>query len=81
MRQGTQFSGLVLAGRRGAADPLAENQGSTHRALLDVCGVPMLLRVVRALEASGRVGRLVVSIDDPEDLELARWQWQRERGR
>jgi GTP:adenosylcobinamide-phosphate guanylyltransferase len=67
--QATSFSGLVLAGRRGSADPLAENQGSTHRALLDVCGVPMLLRVLRAIEASGRVGRLVVSIDDPGTLE------------
>ena len=68
MTRATPLPALVLAGRRGAADPLAENQGSTHRALLDVCGVPMLLRVVHALEASGRVGRLVVSIDDPTAL-------------
>ena len=69
MTRATPLSGLVLAGRRGAADPLAENQGSTHRALLDVCGVPMLLRVMRALDASGRIGRRVVSIDDPAALE------------
>jgi GTP:adenosylcobinamide-phosphate guanylyltransferase len=60
---------LVLAGRRdGVADPLAETRGADHRALLEVAGVPMLVRVVRALRASG-VERIVVSIGEPEALE------------
>ncbi len=59
------FNSLVLAGRRDSENPFAEVQGDTHRALLDVVGVPMLVRVVRALRASASVDRIEVSIDDP----------------
>ncbi len=65
------FHALVLAGRRDAADPLAEIRGRTHRALLDVVGVPMLVRVVRALRAAKCVGRIAVSIDDPSAFDAA----------
>jgi len=58
------FNALVLAGRRGLENPFAEVQGDTHRALLDVVGVPMLVRVVRALRSASSVERIVVSIDD-----------------
>jgi len=64
-----EFNTLVLAGRRGPTDPLAEVRGETHRALLEVVGVPMLIRVVRALRASSCVDRIAVSIDDPSALE------------
>ncbi len=63
------FTGLVLAGSRGEGDPLAQAQNVRHRALLEVVGVPMLLRVLRTLRASQGVGRLVVSIDDPSAIE------------
>jgi GTP:adenosylcobinamide-phosphate guanylyltransferase len=67
-----RFTALVLAGRRGAsdefADALAASDASGHRALLDVAGVPMLVRVLRALLASPSVGAVVVSIDDLEVL-------------
>ena len=62
------FSGLILAGRRGPRDALAESRGATHRALLPVDGIPMLVRVVRTLQASG-LERIHVSIDAPELLE------------
>jgi len=65
------FNALVLAGRRNAMDPLAAVQGDTHRALIEVVGVPMLLRVVRALRAASRVDRIAVSIDDAEAFESA----------
>jgi GTP:adenosylcobinamide-phosphate guanylyltransferase len=55
-------SALVLAGRRGSDDPLAASRGVSHRALLPIHGVPMLVRVVRALAASGRVDRIHVSM-------------------
>jgi GTP:adenosylcobinamide-phosphate guanylyltransferase len=55
-------SALVLAGRRGSDDPLAAARGVSHRALLPVHGVPMLVRVVRALASSGCVGRIHVSM-------------------
>jgi hypothetical protein len=68
-----KFAALVLAGRRGAsdafADALAASDPSGHHALLDVAGVPMLLRVVRTLKASPSVGRITVSIDDPAVLD------------
>jgi GTP:adenosylcobinamide-phosphate guanylyltransferase len=63
------FNSLVLAGRRDAENPFAEVQGETHRALLDVVGVPMLVRVVRALRASTSVDRISVSIDDSDAFE------------
>jgi GTP:adenosylcobinamide-phosphate guanylyltransferase len=66
------FTALVLAGRRGPsdefADALAAADASGHHALLDVDGVPMLVRVVRVLQASPSVGRILVSIDDPAVL-------------
>ena len=64
-----EFNALVLAGRRSPTDPLAEVRGDTHRALLEVVGVPMLIRVVRALRASSCVDQITVSIDDPGALE------------
>lgn len=63
------FSALVLAGRRGLENRFAAVQGDTHRALLDVVGVPMLVRVVRALRASSSVEQIAVSIDDPSAFE------------
>ena len=71
------FTGLVMAGRRPASDAFANVWGAQHRALIDVNGVPMLLRVVRALRAAENVGRILVSIDEPAALEavpeLRRW--------
>ena len=57
----------MLAGRRGPRDALAEAHGVSHRALLPVDGVPMLLRVLRALQEGG-IERLHVSSDAPEAL-------------
>lgn len=65
----TQYAALVLAGRRGPDDPLADEAGAVHRALLEVGGVPTLQRVIDTLLGSGRVTRVVVSIDVPELLD------------
>jgi GTP:adenosylcobinamide-phosphate guanylyltransferase len=65
-----EYNALVLAGRRSTTDPLAEVRGETHRALLEVVGVPMLVRVARALRASSSVDRITVSIDDPGAFEV-----------
>jgi GTP:adenosylcobinamide-phosphate guanylyltransferase len=61
-------SALVLAGKREARDALAEAHGASHRALLEVGGVPMLLRVLRALRAVERIGTIHLSIDGPDRL-------------
>ena len=54
---------LILAGSRGPDDPVARHAGHTHKALVPVAGVPMLLRVVRTLRQAPCVGRLALCID------------------
>jgi GTP:adenosylcobinamide-phosphate guanylyltransferase len=60
---------LILAGSRGSSDPLAHSEGVRHRALLEVGGEPMLLRVVRALRATPGLGPVTVSIGEPAALD------------
>ncbi|WGF86423.1 nucleotidyltransferase family protein [Marinivivus vitaminiproducens] len=54
---------LVLAGQRGAVDPLASAHGLALKALLPVAGTPMLHRVVAVLQASPLVGRITIAGD------------------
>lgn len=67
----------MLAGRRPGPDALAEGDGAPHRALLDIEGEPMLVRVTRQLLAWPTIERVVVSIDRTDLLEalpdVARW--------
>jgi GTP:adenosylcobinamide-phosphate guanylyltransferase len=65
-----RFTVLVLAGRRGPADPLAAQSGARHKAMLPLAGVPMLVRVLRTVRAARHVGPVLVSIDDPAVLEV-----------
>ena len=60
---------VLLAGRRSGEDSLAAAAGAPHRALLDIEGEPMLVRVARGLLDRESVERLFVSIDAPELLE------------
>lgn len=60
-----RFTALVLAGSRGPADPVAQACGVAHKALAPVQGVPMLLRVVRALQASAGIRRIVLQSNHP----------------
>ena len=63
------LTALILAGsREGAADPMAVSAGVSHKALLPAGGVPMLLRVIRTLQACPEVGRIVVSAQDCDAL-------------
>jgi CTP:molybdopterin cytidylyltransferase MocA len=55
---------LILAGSRGPDDPMAMAAGVSHKALLPVAGVPMLLRVAEALRATPGIARLYVCIED-----------------
>ena len=59
---------LILAGRRPGGDAFATRAGVSHKALIPVGGVPMVARVVRALQDSGRIARMVVAIEDAEAL-------------
>jgi GTP:adenosylcobinamide-phosphate guanylyltransferase len=62
------YTALVLAGTRPGGDPLAACAGVSHKALIEVDGAPMLLRVLRAMAGSAAVARIVVAIDRPEVL-------------
>ena len=57
------FTALVLAGSRGPADPVAVAAGVSHKAMAEVGGEPMVLRVARALAAAG-AARIVIQIED-----------------
>ncbi|KKX69071.1 MULTISPECIES: nucleotidyltransferase family protein [Pseudomonas] len=55
-----QFTALVLAADRSPADPVAAMAGTGCKALVPVAGVPMVRRVIEALEASDRIDRIVL---------------------
>jgi 2-C-methyl-D-erythritol 4-phosphate cytidylyltransferase len=62
------FTALVLAGSRQGGDAFAAEAGATHKALIEVGGVTMIERVVRALEAVPEVDRIVIAMDRPQML-------------
>lgn len=65
MSDDRRYTALVLAATRsGPTDPLAVAGGVSHKAFIDVAGEPMLRRVVRSVLDSGRVGRILVSIEE-----------------
>jgi GTP:adenosylcobinamide-phosphate guanylyltransferase len=62
------WTALVLAGSRPQGDPLALACGVRHKALVEVAGVAMGLRVLRTLTASRSVGPIVVCGLDPASM-------------
>jgi GTP:adenosylcobinamide-phosphate guanylyltransferase len=64
-----RFDVLVLAGRRDANDELAKAAGATHRALLDIAGEPMLVRVLATLIAHDRTDAILLCTDAPDVLQ------------
>ncbi|TDI59058.1 MAG: hypothetical protein E2O92_08515 [Alphaproteobacteria bacterium] len=63
-----QVTTLVMAGsRKGPDNPVAQLQNKSHKCMVDIDGVVMLERVVEELIASGKNGRIYVSIES-EDL-------------
>jgi len=65
---GAPFTALVLAGSRGAVDPVARHAGLPHKAFVPIAGTPMLHWVLAALRESPSVGRIAVCLDEPELL-------------
>jgi GTP:adenosylcobinamide-phosphate guanylyltransferase len=63
------LTALVLAGTRPGGDPLAQQNGVTHKALLSIGGVTMLQRVVTTLRAVPQVARVVVATDRADLLQ------------
>ena len=58
------MNALILAGSRGPDDLMAKAAGVSHKALLPVAGVPMLLRVVEAVRTTPGIDRVHVCIED-----------------
>jgi GTP:adenosylcobinamide-phosphate guanylyltransferase len=69
-----QFIAIVLAGDRTNNDPVATDAGVSCKAIAPICGKPMILRVLDALEGSELVKSIVLSgpsqasINDCPDL-------------
>lgn len=61
---------LILAGNRKGGDKLAEAEGVSHKTLIEVGGKPMIERVVEALQASGRVDRILISVNKPKLINI-----------
>lgn len=61
---------LVLAGNRKGGDKLAEAEGVSLKTLIEVGGAPMIERVVGALRASGRIDRILVSVNKPKLIQI-----------
>lgn len=57
------WTALILAGSRGAADPVAQAAGVPVKALAPLAGQPMIAHVVAALAACPQIQRVVVSIE------------------
>lgn len=64
-----RYTALVLAGSRGVPDPVAAASGHSHKGFVAVAGVPMLERVMAALEASAAVQRIVLCIEPQASLQ------------
>jgi GTP:adenosylcobinamide-phosphate guanylyltransferase len=59
------LTALVLAGTRPGGDPLAQQAGVSHKAMIEIGGLPMLQRVLLALAGVPAIARIVVAIDRP----------------
>ncbi len=58
------YTALVLAASRGNLDPLAQAGGVSHKCFIDIAGRPMLAWVVEAVAESGRIGHILLSIEE-----------------
>lgn len=57
---------LVLAGTRPGGDRLARELKLSHKAFISIGGTPMILRVLRAIEAAAPFAEVLVAIEDPD---------------
>ena len=63
-----QWTCIVLAGQRPGPDMLAQHFGLERKALVPVCGAPMICHVVRTLHMSSHIGKIVILSQDVEHL-------------
>lgn len=69
MSEGEGLTALLLAGKRnGALDALAAGDNVSHKCLVKVAGRTMIGYPLEALSKTPGVGRIMISIDEPEVL-------------
>lgn len=61
-----RWNAIILAAGRGPEDPMAKAYGVANKCAIPVGGMPMLARVVRALEGSGIIASILISIESRE---------------
>lgn len=59
----SKFTAVIMAGSRGAADPVAQSFGKSHKCLVEVAGQTMLWRVLETVGSSPHVDRVVLCIE------------------
>lgn len=75
MNKADQFTAIVLAADRTTSDPIAVKTGMACKAIAPICGTPMIIRVLDALEASDMVNTIIIcgppksAISDCPELE------------
>lgn len=62
------WTAVVLAGSRPGRDRFAEQFGTDLKALIPICGEPMVRRPVRALLQSDSIGKIIVLSQSPERI-------------
>ncbi|MEI8384970.1 MAG: nucleotidyltransferase family protein [Nitrosomonadaceae bacterium] len=60
MNKKNRFSALVLAADRTTHDPVASSAGTSCKAIAPIGGIPMIIRVLDALESSEMIGRIII---------------------
>jgi GTP:adenosylcobinamide-phosphate guanylyltransferase len=68
--QQISFQALVLAGDRGTTDPLLAQSEACCKAMIEIDGTPMVLRVLAALEAAESINGRMLSGPKPEQLAI-----------
>ena len=64
-----KITALLLAGDRGGVDEVAARSGVSCKALAPLAGVPMIMRVLDALQASARIDSFVLCGPGPDAVE------------
>ena len=57
----TKMTAIVLAGQRDGEDELTQHTGAACKAVIEIAGKPMLMRVLEALGSSSSLGKIIVS--------------------
>jgi molybdopterin-guanine dinucleotide biosynthesis protein A len=55
------YTAIILAGERGPGDPLVAHASACCKAMVEIDGTPMILRVLAALENATHVGQCILS--------------------